>query len=133
MAKNLFVNLPVKDVERSRRFFNALGFSINEQFSDDKAICVVLGENLFAMLLKEEYFQTFTKKPLSDATKSTEVLIALDVDSREAVDKMIETAQKEGGSIYSEAADHGWMYQHAFADLDGHQWEIAYMDESQLT
>ncbi|AFH50900.1 Hypothetical protein IALB_3197 [Ignavibacterium album JCM 16511] len=132
MKRQIFVNLPVKDVKRSMNFFSQLGFSFNMQFTDDKAACLVIGENIYAMLLHEKFFKTFTKKELADATKVTEVLIAIDVESREAVDSMIQKAVNAGGTIYSEPSDHGWMYQHSFADLDGHQWEIFYSDISAL-
>jgi hypothetical protein len=132
MASKIFVNLPVKDLEKSINFFTQLGFSFNPQFTDEQATCMILGENIFAMLLVEERFKDFTKKPISDAKKSTEVLLALDATSREAVDTMIQHAVKAGGSIYADPQDHGWMYGHSFADLDGHQWEILYMDERAL-
>ncbi|MEP0860614.1 MAG: glyoxalase/bleomycin resistance/extradiol dioxygenase family protein [Ignavibacterium sp.] len=132
MTRQIFVNLPVKDVKRSMNFFSQLGFSFNMQFTDDKAACLVIGENIYAMLLHEEFFKTFTKKELADATKVTEVLIAIDVESREAVDSMIQKAVNAGGTIYSEPSDHGWMYQHSFADLDGHQWEVFYSDINAL-
>jgi predicted lactoylglutathione lyase len=132
MATKIFVNLPVKDLKKSINFFTQLGFNFNPQFTDEQATCMVIGENIFAMLLVEERFRDFTKKPISDAKKSTEVLLALDAESREAVDTMIKNAVKAGGSIYSDPQDHGWMYGHSFADLDGHQWEILYMDESKI-
>lgn len=132
MATKVFINLPVKDLNRSKAFFEGLGFSFNPQFTDEKAACMVISDAIYAMMLVEPYFSTFTSKPISDATKSTEVLIALDAESREEVTRIVAKAKEQGGTIYSEAKDHGWMYQHAFADLDGHQWEIAYMDLSQL-
>lgn len=132
MATKIFVNLPVKDLKKSISFFTQLGFSFNSQFTDEQATCMIIGENIFAMLLVEERFRDFTKKPISDAKKSTEVLLALDAGSREEVDIMIKNAVKAGGSIYADPQDHGWMYGHSFADLDGHQWEILYMDESSI-
>lgn len=129
MATKIFVNLPVRDLKKSIRFFTQLGFSFNPQFTDEQATCMILGENIFAMLLIEERFKDFTKKPIADARKSTEVLLALDAVSREAVDTMVENAVKAGGSVYADRQDHGWMYGHSFADLDGHQWEILYLDE----
>jgi len=132
MATKIFVNLPVKDLKKSINFFTQLGFSFNPQFTDDQATCMIIGENIFAMLLAEERFKDFTKKPISDAHKSTEVLLALDAASREEVDLMIQKAVKAGGSTYIDPQDHGWMYGHSFADLDGHQWEILYMDESAI-
>ena len=102
------------------------------QFTNEEAACLMIGENIFAMLLIEKRFQDFTKKEIADATKTTEVLIAIDAESREQVTEMVEKAIAAGGSVYMEPADHGWMYQHSFADLDGHQWEILFMDETLL-
>ena len=132
MGRKMFVNLAVKELDRAVGFFTALGFGFNPQFTDDKATCMIIGENIFAMLLVEERFKDFTKKPISDATKATEVLIALDAESREQVDEMISAAVKAGGSIYTDPQDYGWMYSHCFADLDGHQWEVLYMDENAI-
>lgn len=132
MATKIFVNLPVKDLNKSVEFFTKLGFSFNPQFTDDKATCMIIGENIFAMLLVEERFKDFTKKEICDAKKNTEVLIALDAENRKQVDEMVKKAEEAGGSIYTEPQDHGWMYGHSFADLDGHQWEILYMDESAI-
>jgi predicted lactoylglutathione lyase len=132
MAKNIYVNLPVKDLKNSISFYSALGFSLNEQFTDEKAACIVIGENIYAMLLTEGFFKEFTNKKICDATKSTEVLIAIDVPGRKDVDDMVNKASKAGGSLYREPQDHGWMYQHSFADPDGHQWEVLYIDESSV-
>ena len=132
MATKIFINLPVKNLSKSVTFFTQLGFTFNPQFTDEQATCMIISENIFAMLLVEERFKDFTRKPIADATKSTEVLIALDAASRAEVDTMIRNAVNAGGSTYSEPQDHGWMYGHSFADLDGHQWEILYMDESSI-
>lgn len=132
MATKVFINLPVKDLEKSKTFFKGLGYNFNPQFSDEKAACMIISDNIYAMFLTENYFKTFTKKNVSDAKESTEVLIALDAASREEVEQIVAKAKKLGATIYSEPADHGWMYQHSFADLDGHQWEFAYLDETQL-
>ena len=133
MAKQIFINLPVKDLRKSISFFKKLGFKFNPQFTDDKAACMIIGENIYSMLLLEKFFKSFTKKSVADAKKTTEVLIAIDVNSRKDVDKMIKKAVAAGGSLYNNPQDHGWMYGHSFADLDGHQWEILYMDESKMT
>lgn len=122
----------MKDLGRSINFFTQLGYHFNPQFTDEKAACMVINNSIFAMLLTEAYFQTFTKKKVADATTTTEVLIALDAGSREEVKQLVEKAADLGASIYAEAQDHGWMYQHSFADLDGHQWEIIFMDETQV-
>ena len=132
MATKVFINLSVKDLQKSISFFNGLGFKFNPQFTDEKAGCMVISDSIFVMLLTEPYFATFTKKQVSDAKSYTEVLLTLDAESREDVQQIIAKAQALGATLYSEPQDHGWMYQHAFADLDGHQWEIAYMDASQL-
>lgn len=129
MATKIFVNLPVKDLKRSMDFFTALGYTFNMQFTDEKAACLVISEDIYSMLLTEEYFQTFTpKKQVSDATKTTEAIIALSADSREAVDDILEKAVKAGATLYRDTQDHGFMYERSFADPDGHQWEILWMD-----
>ncbi|MCU0381498.1 MAG: VOC family protein [Chitinophagaceae bacterium] len=132
MANQIFVNLPVSDLRRSMDFFRHLGFSFNMQFTDEKAACLEIGPNNYAMLLVYERLADFTQKPISDAHESTEVLIAIDAESRQAVDDMIRKAIEGGGSIYADPQDHGWMYGHSFADPDGHQWEVIYMDEEAL-
>ncbi|WP_106915463.1 VOC family protein [Chryseobacterium aurantiacum] len=131
-VNQIYVNLPIKDVQKTREFWTKLGFSINEQFSDDKAICVVMKEDyIYTMFLKEEFFQTFTNRPYAKGD-TTQVLLAIGVDSREEVDQIVKTAIENGGSKYSESMDHGWMYQSAFADIDGHQWEVMHADASQI-
>ncbi|MBG6188975.1 VOC family protein [Flavobacterium sp. CAN_S2] len=132
MASKIFLNLAVKGLKKSIDFFTTLGFSFNPQFTDEHATCMIIGENIFVMLVTEQRFKDFTKKEICNAHKNTEVLIAIDVDSREKVDEMVKTAVDAGGSIYMEPQDHGWMYGHSFADLDGHQWEVFYMDESTI-
>ncbi len=132
MATKIFINLPVKDLQRSIAFFAKLGFTFNPQFTDETATCMIIGENIFAMFLVEKRFSDFTKKKIANAHDTTEVLIAMDAPSRKDVDEMVEKAIAAGGKIYRESQDHGWMYEHSFADLDGHQWEIAYMDESAI-
>lgn len=133
MAKQIFINLPVQNLEKSVEFFSKLGFSFNKQFTDEKAACMIIGENIYSMLLQKNFFRGFTKKEIADAKKTTEVLIAIDAESREAVDELVRKAVDAGGLIYNEPQDHGWMYGHSFADLDGHQWEVLYMDESQAS
>lgn len=132
MATKVFINLPVKDLGKSISFFTNLGYSFNPQFTDEKAGSMIISDNIFAMLLDEAYFKTFTRKQVADAKTTTEVLIALDASSREDVQQKISKAMELGATIYSEPQDHGWMYQHSFADLDGHQWELVYMDETQF-
>ncbi len=128
MNQQIYVNLPVKDLERSKAFFGALGFSFNPQFSDQNAACMIVSESIYVMLLTEPFFQGFTRKPIADAKKTTEVLLCLSCDSRAAVDDMAGKAKAAGGAWPNEPKDHGFMYQHGFEDLDGHMWELAYME-----
>jgi predicted lactoylglutathione lyase len=130
MFKQIFINLPIKDMARSQAFFKSLGLTFNAQFTNEQGACLELGENLFAMLLVEPFFQGFTKLPISDAKKATEVLIALPVDSREQVSELVAKAVAAGATTPNAPVDHGFMYQHGFADLDGHQWEVFWMDMS---
>ena len=130
MATMIFVNLPVRELPQSMDFFGKLGFTFNPQFTDATAACMVVSESIYAMLLTEEKFQGFTPKPISDARQSTEVLIALSLESRQAVEAMVAQAVAAGGRTYAEPNDHGFMYQHGFEDLDGHIWELFYMDPS---
>lgn len=130
MARKIFVNLPIKSMERSKAFFQALGFGFNPQFTNEQGACMVIGEDIFVMLLTEPFFQSFTKKPVADANKSTEVLTCLSCDSREEVDELVRKAKAAGGKVPNAPQDHGFMYAHGFEDLDGHIWELAYMDMS---
>ena len=132
MVTNIFVNLPVKNLAKSIEFFTKLGFTFNPQFTDDSATCMIIGSNMFAMLLNEERFQGFAPKPISDAKKTTEVLLALSLESREEVAEMVKKAVAAGGSTYAEPKDYGFMIQHGFEDLDGHIWEVFYMDPSHV-
>ncbi len=130
--KSIYVNLPVKDLAVTKAFWTKLGFSFNDQFSDDKAVCLVLNEGtMYSMLITHEFFSTFTNRSIADGT-TTQVLIAIEVESRERVDEIIKAALSNGGSRYRESADHGWMYYDSFADPDGHQWEVMYTDASQI-
>jgi len=128
MHQQIYVNLPVKNVERTKTFFANLGFTFNPQFSNESALCMIIGNNIFAMLLAENFFQTFTKKPIADAKKSTEVLVCLSCDSRAHVDQLVAKAVAAGGAAPNDPQDHGFMYGHGFEDLDGHVWELMYMD-----
>jgi predicted lactoylglutathione lyase len=129
MATKIFVNLPVKDLEKSKEFFTKIGFAINPQFTDDKAACVVISEDIFAMILREEFFKTFIPRTeIADATKATEVLVALSAESKEGVDELANKAIAAGGSQLREPEDHGFMYSRSFQDLDGHIWEVVWMD-----
>jgi uncharacterized protein len=128
MDRQTYVNLPVKDVERARTFFSDLGFEFETRFSTENAACMILGGTTFAMLLAKPFFQTFTQKPICDAAKSTEVLICLSCGSRDEVDALVERAVAAGGRVSREKEDRGFMYGHAFEDLDGHIWELLFMD-----
>ena len=127
MARKIFVNLAVADLDRSVAFFRALGFEFNPQFTDSNATCMIVSDNIFVMLLTRSYFQGFTKKALCDAHHSTEVLVCLDVESRASVDDLVARAVAAGGRTPLAPQDHGFMYQHGFEDLDGHLWELVHM------
>lgn len=128
MPHRLFVNLPVQDLDRSVRFFSALGFQFDARFTDQNATCMVIGGDCFAMLLVETFFATFTDKPIVDATRQVEVINAICLDSRDEVDAMADQALASGGSAFSEPRDHGFMYQRSFQDPDGHLWEVFVME-----
>lgn len=128
MHQKIFVNLPVKDLQKSVDFFTSLGYRFNPQFTDETATCMMISETIFVMLLVRDKFATFTPKPICDATKSTEVLVCLSCESREAVDSMIAAAVAAGGTTYKDAQDHNFMYAHSYQDLDGHIWELIWMD-----
>jgi predicted lactoylglutathione lyase len=128
MARKIFVNLPIKNMERSKAFFGALGFSFNPQFTNDQGACMVISDDIYTMLLVEPFFQTFTKKPIADASQTTEVLVCLSCESRSEVDELVRKALAAGGTAPNAPQDHGFMYTHGFQDLDGHIWELVYMD-----
>ncbi|MER6785010.1 VOC family protein [Streptomyces sp. NPDC000658] len=128
----IFVNLAVNDLDASKRFFTELGYSINPQFSDDNAASVVISDTIVAMLLTKPFYSTFTKKEIADATTTSEVLIALSAPSREKVDELVDGAIALGGSPSGETQDHGFMYGRSFDDLDGHTWEVVWMDPSAI-
>jgi hypothetical protein len=128
MHAQIYVNLPVKDLARSKRFFAALGYSFDARFTNEMAAGMQLGKNLYAMLLNEPFFAGFTPKPIADAHACTEVLIALPCESRAAVDALVAKAREAGARIPREPVDHGFMYQHGYEDPDGHIWEIFWMD-----
>ena len=132
MKTKIFVNLPIKDLNKSVAFFTKLGFSFNPQFTDENATCMIIGEDIFIMLLVEKFFKSFTKKDVCDTSKNTEAIVALSVESREKVDQMIEKAIGAGGSEPREKQDQGWMYGRSFEDTDGHLWEVFFMEESAI-
>ena len=132
MITNIFVNLPVKDLNKTVEFFTKLGFTFNPQFTDENATCMIVGKDIFVMLLVEKFFKTFTKKEISDTTKNTEAIVALSAQSREEVDQMMEKVVNAGGKEARDPQDHGWMYGRSFEDINGHLWEISYMDEGAM-
>jgi hypothetical protein len=130
--QTIWVNLPIKNIQKTREFWTKLGFSFNEQFSDEKALCLILKEDsIYAMLITHEFFSTFTNRPIADGS-TTQVLNAIQVESKEAVDTIVSTALANGGTRYKDSQDHEWMYYDTFADIDGHQWEIMYADYSKI-
>jgi predicted lactoylglutathione lyase len=129
-TKMIFVNLPVKNLKKSIDFFTQLDFTFNPQFTDETATCMIVSDAIFVMLLTEEKFKTFTPKAICDATKSTEVLVCLSCDSRQQVDDLVRKAVNAGGTTYNQPQDHGFMYAHGFQDLEGHIWELVYMEPS---
>lgn len=127
-TRKLFVNLAVSDVARAKTFFSALGFTFNPHFSDDNALCMVLSDDAYVMLLAEPYFRTFTTRTPADTAAQTEALLALSCESREEVDALVEKAIAAGGTHAMPASDQGFMYGWSFYDLDGHHWEVFWMD-----
>jgi hypothetical protein len=130
MTTKIFVNLPVRDLDRSTEFFTKLGYSFSPQFTDETAACMIVSEDIYVMLLTHSKFKEFTPKAICDATKSTEVLIGLSSESRDNVDDTVRKAVAAGGATYADVKDFGFMYQHGFQDLDGHIWELIYMEPS---
>ncbi len=132
MATQIFVNLPVKDLKRSVEFFTRLGYEFDPQFTDENATCMIVSEGIYVMLLVEKFFKTFTPKQIADASTTTEVLLCLSCENRAEVDAQVAKAVAAGGKTPNKPQDHGFMYQHGFEDLDGHLWELAYMDTSAM-
>ena len=130
MFRQIFVNLPIQDMARSQAFFKALGLSFNPRFTNEQGACLEIGENFYAMLLVKPFFQGFVQKPICDAHQSTEVILALSVDSRAEVEAVVRQAVAAGATRIPAPKDYGFMFQDGFADLDGHQWEVFWMDES---
>ncbi|MFD7506509.1 VOC family protein [Streptomyces sp. NPDC059850] len=126
----IFINLATNDLETSKKFFTELGYSINPQFTTDDCACVVISETIVAMLLTRQRYQDFTNKEIADSTKTSEVLLCLSAASREKVDELVDKALAAGGAPAGEPQDHGFMYGRSFQDLDGHTWEVVWMDPS---
>ena len=129
-SKHIFVNLPVKDLDKSMAFFSDIGFEFNEQMTDKNAACLILGPNMFVMLLVEEFFKTFSKKQVADARSSTEVIVSITTDSRAGVDEIVNDALEAGGTASNDKMDNEFMYGWSFEDLDGHLWEVMYMPDN---
>jgi predicted lactoylglutathione lyase len=132
MVNKIFINLPVQNLEAAMGFFTAVGFTFDQKFTDETAACMRVTEDIFVMLLTEEEFRMFTPNEVCDAGECTETLLCLSLDSREAVDELVRKAISAGGKTYNAPRDYGFMYGHAFQDLDGHVWEVIYMDPSTI-
>ncbi len=128
----IFVNMPVKDLPRSMQFFKSLGYEFNAQFTNDQAACMVISETIYVMLLTESFFQSFTAKALCDTATTTEMLVCLSSTSRTAVDELVGKAVVAGAKCPKAPMDFGFMYQRAFEDLDGHIWEVIWMDPAHV-
>lgn len=133
MISQIFINLPVRDLKKSIAFFTEIGFSFNPQFTDEKAACMILGEHKYAMLLVHPFFEDFTKLPVTDISKSREVIVAMSVTSKQRVDEINEKALLNGGRKANDAQDQGFMYVKSFLDLDGHMWEVFFINEMPAT
>ncbi|KAB7672071.1 VOC family protein [Bacillus sp. B1-b2] len=131
-SKNIFINLPVKDVKKSTEFFQSVGFEINLQFTNEDTTCLIVSDNIFVLLLSESRFKDFTTKEIVDAVTSAQAIYCLSAESREQVDELVNKAFAAGGKPSSDKQDHSFMYGWGFQDLDGYLWEVAYMDESKL-
>jgi predicted lactoylglutathione lyase len=129
-SRKIFVNLPVRDLQKSIAFFTALGFTFNKQFTDEKGACMVISDEAFAMLLTEPFFKGFTTREICDTSRSTEALFALSCESRDEVNQLVNTALANGGAPAMAPQDHGFMYGWSFYDIDGHHWEVLWMDPS---
>jgi len=132
MATQIFVNLPVKDLNKSVAFFTKIGYTFNPNFTDENATCMIISDTIYVMLLVEPYFQSFTKKEIVDTKIAQECTICLSAENKEEVDKIISLALEAGGTTPGEVQDQGFMYQHSYNDLDGHLWEIVWMDPTAI-
>lgn len=127
----IYVNLPVKDIQETKAFWTNLGFSVNEQISDERAICIIMNDTISIMFLTEEFFETFSERPVPKGD-TTQVLVAIGLDSREEVDHVVNAAVANGATQHEEPQDHGWMYQNSFWDINGHGWNVIFADPSQI-
>ena len=126
--RQVYINLAVRDLDKSKEFFSKLGFEFNPKFTDEKAACMIIGKDAYVMLLREEFFKTFTKREICDTAKQTEGLFAISCDSKAEVDDMVKKAIAAGGKHAMDVMDHGFMYGWSFYDLDRHHWEVVWMD-----
>jgi predicted lactoylglutathione lyase len=133
MMRKLFVNVPVKDLQKSVEFFTQLGFTFNPQFTDNNGTCMIIGEDAYVMLLTEDFFKRFTKKELVDAKTNTEVIIAISANSKDEVDQIVHAALAHGGKTSNDATDQEFMYTWSFQDIDDHLWEVIYMNPDALS
>ncbi|MBE7175404.1 MAG: glyoxalase/bleomycin resistance/extradiol dioxygenase family protein [Mucilaginibacter polytrichastri] len=131
MSTKIFVNLPVKELARTTEFFTGIGYTFNQQFTDENATCMVINEHIYVMLLVEPFFQSFTKQEIADTSKVNECTVCLSAESREEVDSIIAKAEALGATPTTKQ-DHGFMYGHGFRDLDGHIWEYMWMDPATI-
>jgi predicted lactoylglutathione lyase len=132
MGKEIFINLPVKDLEKTSRFFEQMGYSFNPQFSDERAKCMIISDDIYVMLLVEPFFRSFTGKEVSDTSKTCDCILSLAEDSQTAVDKMMEKCIAAGGRDISKPQEVDFMYTRTFEDPDGHHWEIFHMDMAKV-
>ncbi len=133
MPMKTFVNLPVRDLNKTMGFFTRLGFEFNPQFTDENAACMIVSDDAYVMFLVDKFFKTFTKKSVANSKETAEVIIALSVDTREKVDELVTTAFDAGGKKYKDVEDKGFMYGWGFEDIDGHVWEIIFMDPEHIS
>lgn len=127
----IYVNLPVKDIQETKKFWTNLGFPVNEQISDERAVCIMMNDTISIMFLTEEFFETFSERPVPKGD-TTQVLVAIGLDSREEVDQVVNAAVANGATQHEEPQDHGWMYQNSFWDINGHGWNVIFADPSQI-
>ncbi len=133
MSRMLFVNTTATDIPATRKFFSGLGFDFNDDFCDDSTLCLVISDSSFLIMMTPDKFQSFISGGISDTTTEREVLLAISTESREAVDTLVDKALATGGKTWQDTQDHGWMYGRSFRDLDGHAWEVSYMDLAATT
>lgn len=130
-VNQIYVNLPVKDIPKTKEFWMNLGFAVNEEISDERAVSILMSDTISVMFLTEDFFETFSERPVPKGD-TTQVLVALGLESREEVDRMVNAAVANGATQHEDPQDHGWMYQNSFWDINGHGWNIIFADPSQM-